>query len=142
MMQKREKDQIEYDLFYPLIDTELFDNAFPEATKRARKFKEGKFYTGDLMMFRPYLLQDEDTLDAVEKIMGSRKTMARLLMKFDILAPIKYMLGWLSLEKDIFAFLNQLLNVQVTYIQSDDPEQFIDLDYVEDYDFINNLTMK
>jgi len=119
-------------LFYPLIPKDLVLEEYPWANKRFRKFTEGKFATGDFMIFDPGVLRNPEVEEFTSKVMTNRKQIVKLLLKFDIFAPIKYLLGRLSARDDIFPFIEEYLGVKVDLMIADYPEICLDLDYPED----------
>lgn len=129
----------EIELFYALIPKDIVLNQYPDANKRFRKFKEGRFATGDFLIFSPHILRNEKTMEAVQKMMESRKQIIRLLIKFDWLAPLKYIFGKLSARNDIFPFLKDHFDVTVDMMVSENPEIGLDLDYPEDLEKFEKL---
>ena len=125
--------------YYPIVPKDKVFEKYPEANKRYRKFTEGIFATGDFHVLSPKVLKNEKTVTTVTKIMNSRKTIVRLLFKFDLFAPFKYMLGKLSIRKQVIPFLTKELDLTIELMITDFPEIVIDLDYPDDLELMSEF---
>ena len=130
-------EHIQY--YYPLVPKDIVLEKYPHANKRFRKFTEGVFATGDFNILSPSVLRNTKTVETVEKILKSRKTIVRLLFKFDIFAPIKYILGRLSLRDRVLPFMKEYVDVDIALMITQYPEIVLDLDYPEDVEEMEQL---
>ena len=127
------------DLYYPLVEREKVLKKYPHANKRFRNFEEGSYATGDFAIFSPDVLRRKKTMEVFEKIMENRKTMVRLLLKFDLISPIKYLIGKLSIRKKIIPFFREMVYLEMEMLISEHPEICLDLDYKEDLEIMQEL---
>lgn len=125
--------------YFPAVWKKDFDQYYPNVTKKPLRLKEGKLFSGDLHVFKPYIFSRHK--DTLQEILANRKKFWKLVKIVSFRYIIRYLLGRLSLNL-IEDRLKSIYNLNGAYAIFSYPEVCADLDYIEDLPLFDELCSK
>ncbi|HRI44444.1 MAG TPA: NTP transferase domain-containing protein [Fimbriimonadaceae bacterium] len=110
-----------------------FREAFPEATYKALRLREGPHLSGALYAASPIGLRT--ALDLAGSMRRSRKSQLAMAKKLGILNMLRYFSGRVSVER-AEAIVGRLLGIQTIIVPDCHPATCLDFDTVEDWQHV------
>ncbi len=125
--------------YFPLVWKDNLLKHYPRVTKKAFKVKGGDFFGGDVHIFRPELVLENE--EGLQQFLGNRKKFFKLVRIISLRNIFRYKFGWLTLNiiEDIF---KKQYGLNGAYAIFAFPEVCADLDYVEDLSLFDELCSK
>lgn len=132
-----------FDLYYPVIEKNLFNEKFPLTKRTYGRVREGKFTGGNVVFVNPFVFQKNFAL--IDRVIQSRKSPLKLISMLGVGFIIRFIFHTITIS-DIEKKVEQILECKVTAIRTSDPEIGIDVDKMADYvlvkDYLVNKNFK
>ncbi len=118
------------DLYYPIVEKNLNDKAYPETKRTYAKLKEGVFTGGNIVLLNPAMFKKNWAY--IERAIAARKSPLKLLSIIGFGFIIKFIMKSLTLPM-LEAKVEQILGIKAKAVQVQDPEIGIDVDKESDF---------
>lgn len=124
---------LDFDVFYPIVDKKLCEIKYPNVKRTYVKLKEGFFTGGNLLFFNPkIILKCEGQVNILYSL---RKSPIKLANKMGFSFIIKYLLGMVSLV-DVEDVVAKTLGIQGKGVITNYPEIGVDVDKPSDLELV------
>ncbi len=125
------------------VHKEHFDEEYPEIERRFFNFRGGPYAPGNLFLFDPQLFKREDVMQRIEGVYEDRKHPIKQAKRIGIDVILLYffevkLFPLVSLEK-LAKTISKRVGINVKPIESTFPEVELDIDYAEDYEFMERI---
>ncbi|MCY3410678.1 MAG: NTP transferase domain-containing protein [Candidatus Heimdallarchaeota archaeon] len=117
------------DYYYPMVWKDRLDILYPHVSKMAFNFTDGKFYGGDIHLFKiGMIIRNQDTL---QNILMNRKNFFKVARIISLRYIVLFLLNRLNINLAENWFLKRF-GIKMAVAMFDFPESCADLDYEKD----------
>lgn len=132
----RSCQEVDADIYYPIIPREVAEGRFPETRRTYMKLRDGTFTGGNIH------LVDVDAVlknqEAGERVFARRKSPVKLLRLLGLTFVVKFFLRRLTVA-DLERKASAILSSRVVAVRSDFPEIGVDVDKPDDWQLAKRL---
>lgn len=127
---------IDADIIYPIIPKDVVERRYPETKRTYAKMKEGRFTGGNIMVVCPRAVLKNS--DLVKQAYALRKSPLKLSRKLGPKFIMKFLTKSLSVA-EAEQRVGEMLNAKSRAVVVSHPEIGIDVDKVEDLEFVQKI---
>lgn len=121
--------EVEAEVYYPIIDIRLYDEKYPGGKRTTQKLKEGTFTGGNVFVLSPEaVFRNRERLESVIRY---RKSPAKLAKLFGMGFILKYLMKQLDVS-GLEAKATEILGARAKALITPHPEIGLDVDKPED----------
>ncbi len=129
----RQCDEVEADLYYPIVSKEINNKWYPQSKRTYVRFKDGTYTGGNIFLVNPAIVPQ--CLTVAERLINNRKNPFKLCCLLGWGFVLQFLLGTLSLTK-VKERVEILLGITGSVVHSSYPELGIDVDKPSDLELV------
>jgi molybdopterin-guanine dinucleotide biosynthesis protein A len=129
----------DHDLYYPILESQVFRLHYPETERTYVRLKEGQITGGNLGLVNPAWFFN--SFDQLELFISYRKKPLKLLRILPPVLIFKYLLRSLSV-RDLELSISRLLHFRARAVNCEHAEIGIDVDKISDLELVREVMQK